>query len=398
MSEKVQEALKRGLPVGLAVVLSSALLFAQEHPATHTVKRGDTLWDLAQRYLSNPFRWPDIYHLNPDVVEDPHWIYPGEVLKLPEGQAGGQMAQAPSQPAMQPGEQGAEPAREAAPSQGQVQQATSDRREAFSGPSLFSKNPPSAGTIHTFAVREAPPSPPVTTSDFYGAAFLADPASVGPTGRTVGKIQENVLHLSLPPSLRLYDEVKISLGGLSASEGQMLQAVRWSHGVGGYRVALPMALVKVTRVEGDSARVRVVQLFDNYQAGDALVEARSFEPRPGVEPAKVEEGMTARVIGFGNAVRVGGRGGGPRPLYGLGEQLFLDKGSEDGVQAGDEFATFSPDVGDATSVPAQDHLAIVRVVRTETRTSTAMLVAMKDPGTTVGAPARMVRQMPERSE
>lgn len=47
----------------------------------HTVKRGDTLSKIARRYFQDPYQWPKIWALNPEIT-NPHWIYPGQALRL----------------------------------------------------------------------------------------------------------------------------------------------------------------------------------------------------------------------------------------------------------------------------------------------------------------------------
>lgn len=73
----------------LAITLNGCLvaaataedLLAADHPERYVVRKGDTLWDIASRFLRDPWRWPDIWQVNPQV-HNPHLIYPSDELEL----------------------------------------------------------------------------------------------------------------------------------------------------------------------------------------------------------------------------------------------------------------------------------------------------------------------------
>ncbi|MEI8256665.1 MAG: LysM peptidoglycan-binding domain-containing protein [Deltaproteobacteria bacterium] len=54
---------------------------ASDVPEFHTVERGDTLWDITGSYFQNPWRWPGVWGLNPQIT-NPHWIFPGDQVRL----------------------------------------------------------------------------------------------------------------------------------------------------------------------------------------------------------------------------------------------------------------------------------------------------------------------------
>ncbi len=77
----------RGLRTILAVALLTVATYAaavdmrRDHPDAYVVKRGDTLWDIAGRFLQRPWLWPEIWQANPQI-KNPHLIYPGDVISL----------------------------------------------------------------------------------------------------------------------------------------------------------------------------------------------------------------------------------------------------------------------------------------------------------------------------
>ena len=67
--------------MALATMTAGAAELRNDHPERYTVQPGDTLWDISARFLEEPWNWPEIWSVNPQV-ENPHLIYPGDVLEL----------------------------------------------------------------------------------------------------------------------------------------------------------------------------------------------------------------------------------------------------------------------------------------------------------------------------
>jgi hypothetical protein len=351
---------------------------AQEADGEHSVRRGDTLWDLAELYLLDPYRWPEIFQLNRDVVEDPHWIFPGELLRLPgrsdEGAAvaDGAAVAGQERPADRTAGRGAR--RQAAPV------------DLVEG-SLFASTPPTGGTIGVLEVGEREQQPLISESDFYGVPFLAVPEQLGPIGVAVAKIDQNPLRLDIPPTLRPSDQVTIALNGLRAAPGDRLQAFTWGRGIAPYgRVVRPAALLTVLLVEADSARASVDRLFSNFQEGDPVIAAEAVTVDPAARPEQIENGAETTLIAFAAEQNL---------LLSVRESVFLSTGYAEGARLGDEYTLLANIRTDPAAALTQDTLAILRVVRVRESSSSAQAIRVMHPAAEPGTPGRLTARLPE---
>lgn len=63
------------------VVAAETIELKPDHPDRYVVQKGDTLWDISAKFLKQPWLWPEIWEVNPQI-ENPHLIFPGDEVYL----------------------------------------------------------------------------------------------------------------------------------------------------------------------------------------------------------------------------------------------------------------------------------------------------------------------------
>jgi len=63
------------------ISVADQLKISQDAPKTYVVEKGDTLWDISAMFLEQPWLWPKLWRLNPEI-NNPHLIYPGDIISL----------------------------------------------------------------------------------------------------------------------------------------------------------------------------------------------------------------------------------------------------------------------------------------------------------------------------
>ncbi len=386
----------------LAAAAHDTALTAQL-PSEHTVVAGETLWSIAQLYFGDALLWPEIYRLNTAVIEDPHWIYPGEVLTLGGISTIAQGADTVTTIAQNPTPSAADTVK--------AQQApTADTVNAHAADTL----PPDT----TQAVIEAPPPPPPTESyetvfdhprtqqqrvqdvlraythppyrplrrgEFYSAGFLTEREELPWASVIGGTAAPLIPSLSGRSTAMQYEQIAVRPPShASYHVGDSLLVARIDRDVpkwGG--VVVPLGVARITAVQPNQVLADVILQFGRIHDGHLALPLEPFKDPGEVRPASVEQGLEAHLIDQRD----------PHEITGSQQIIFLDRGRADGVVLGDIFEVYRPASG-RLGGPSEQVTVVLMIVHTREHSSSGLVLNVVRPDVAPGLPARLIKKMP----
>jgi len=362
-------------------------------PATHVVSTGETLWSIAQLYYSDPLLWPEIYRLNTSLIDDPHWIYPGEELSL-SGPVG--VAQVPETPT--------------SPSGDTVHAVASDTVVA---------TPDTTQLLDTAQVVEAPPPPgespagyqtifdrrrtatqevtdvlrayanqpyrPLRRSEFYSAGFLTEQEDL-PYGQVLGNTAIPAIpRLTEHTTATTFDQISIQPPKhASYHVGDSILIVRVGRDIAGWGdVIVPTGVARVTELQRRQVLAQVIMQFGQVRDGNLALPLEPFKDPGSVRPTTVSSGLEGVVIAERDL----------HVLVGPQQIVFVNRGRADGVTAGDVFEVFRPATGMPGSASEQSEV-ILHIVHTRAHSASGLVVNIGHPNLVPGMPVRLIRKMP----
>jgi hypothetical protein len=371
----------------LAIPATGAL--AQEPlPKTHTVRKGDTLWDLAQLYLKDPFLWPGIYRLNTDVVEDPHWIYPGEILRIAPDAT---VAAVPTMDTPVP----------AGPVDTSAIGATEDSSETLA------RGPQQPSSAETPAEEWAPlfesqrartvaeilkaytdqPYRPLRQSEFYSSGFLTENQRL-PYGRVLGPVTPSQIKATSSRANALpYSTIALAAPqGATYEVGDTLLTVRIGEEVDPYgRAIIPTGLAQITEAIDGHYLASIVAVYGPIRNGQQVLPVESFTQGSGVRAVPVADGVRGALLG----------GLGRQDLKEPQMVVFIDKGREHGVAPGDLFEVRRrPGKLSDGTVRVNELMATLQIVHARDRTATAIVLTVISPDIPPGTDVVQVAKLP----
>ena len=343
----------------------------------HVVKKGDTLWDLAKFYLKDPFRWPEIFRRNTDVVENPHWIYPGEVIRIWGNEvkteamahadsAGEVVSHVTTRPAPPP-----------------TVTASGSDLTIFASPMSRA-----AAAINNGVIGRSTGGK-VRRGEIEAAPYADRDGGPRNAGRLVSSVDRPGIKTSIVQSrYQLNDDLYIDLPrGLVARLGDtyMSYVLGPSLGGGNGQVVIPTGILRIESLNASQGAVaRIIRQYGEVKLEQRIIAAPDL-PFPTGALSPVSGGLRGKVIYVHD----------DPVLPSIGHYVMVSSSSRNGVQVGDEITFIDNSTGREDSDPAPPVVAGVgQVVRVTPFAATTIIVRQTQPTIREGMPVRLTGKTP----
>jgi len=311
-------------------VMADDIALRPGHPERYVVVKGDTLWDISARFLESPWRWPEVWSFNPQI-ENPHLIYPGDVVSLEYDESGKPMLRV---------ERG----------QATVKFSPKVRTTRIDKP---------ISTIPLDAISQFLGKPRVVSkSEINNAAYVI----AGTENRIIAG-EGDIIYARGIVNGGDTDFTILRIGDAYHNPG--------SSGVLGYE-ALHVADAKVIEF-GDPATIRIVKANREVLLGDRLVPKRDYGLDQTFIPHAPESAIEGQIISVIDGVSV----------IGQYQTVVINRGEQDGIETGHVLAVYQTgkkvrdtrDLRSSSTVRLPDTKAgILMVIHTFDRVSYALVM------------------------
>jgi hypothetical protein len=311
----------------LFIVLVVFLVFityssgAEESPGEeYIIKKNDTLWDISDSKLEDPFLWPKLWNVNPQI-ENPDLIFPGTKILIPSRE---ELTRMPPFPA---------------------------KRIPAALPSRAKEEPEPK---HIFKMPERPVQRYIVDKNLYIASgWIADELS------SVGK----VIHIYGTHSiagkgdivyLELNEEVKSEKRFFTVKDVKIVKHPVTQKPLG-HQIRVT-GILEVIGMDNNTPKAKVKISFEEIEIGNWLLPYKEMEPPPIPEKIRTPKIQGYIVESHTNSY-----------LSGKGDIVFLDKGYNDGLRVGDVFSVIS-------ELPVESAIGTLQIVSLQPSTSSAVVL------------------------
>ncbi len=388
--------------------LSAAGAQAADKPGakTYTVKAGDTLFSIARALLGDQSLWAQIYRLNTETIEDPNWIYPGEVLRLegapevravptqdtPRPERAEPQAPVLARPTPQP--ERAEPQAPvvARPTPQPVRPPIvvvepADEQDPVRTDSLFARRRGLDARAALRGYREQPYRP-LRRGEFFAAGFLTEGRALS-FGRLLGTVTpQQIRSMGERATATLHTEVAVvAPSGGKYQVNDSLLVVQTFPGPAGYgEIVHPTGMIRITGHNGQQAVGIVVAVFGAIRSGQAVIPAEKFVDGGSSRAQPVTNGVVGELLGQRET----------RELKHPQAYIFISVGSKDGVARGD-VVEMRRDPGQRLgggADSADELMAVGQVVHVREHSATVKMLNVVSPDIPPGTSVKQVAKLP----